>query len=417
MGKTIFVYENFKSSEPVLMGRLYVDEIRGKESFSFEFDSEWIAGNRRLFLDPNLTMAPGRQYQYGETIFGVFSDLSPDRWGRVLMDRKERFAAEKENRRPRKLMESDYLLGVYDKTRMGAIRLKTSPDGEFLSSDKETAVPPWALLRKLENAVGNYEKDTGFAQEKWINQLIMPGSSLGGTRPKATVQDQNGELWIAKFPSRKDTYDIGAWEKTVNDLAGLCGLDVPLCGLEKLSENGSTFLVKRFDRRGENRIHFASAMTMLGMNEASPDIHGAGYADIADFLKAYSAEPIKDTVELWRRIVFNMAITNTDDHLRNHGFLLKKGRWRLSPLYDVNPSPYGDMLSLSIDGNTADISFDAAIDCAVMYGISKDDAVKEVKKMTEIIKDNWRYVAGRNKIRRAEADEMASAFEICERWK
>lgn len=239
---------------------------------------------------------------------------------------------------------------------MGAIRFKTEENGEFLSDDKEMAAPPWATLRTLEEASRQFEKEENILEEKWLNQLLKPGSSLGGARPKASVQAPDGELWIAKFPSRKDEYDIGAWEKVAHDLANICGLNVPESRFEIFSKLGGTFLVKRFDRAGKRRIHFASAMTMLGKEDGACAEDGSGYLDIASFLKANSAMPEVDLRELWRRIVFNMAISNTDDHLRNHGFLLTQKGWRLSPLYDVNPVPYGDMLALNVDEINNDIS-------------------------------------------------------------
>ena len=215
-------------------------------------------------LDPDLALYKGRQYPINKNTFGIFADSSPDRWGRVLMQRREKFLADKEGRKPRKLLDSDYLLGVYDETRMGAIRFRLDDDGPFLSDDKEAAAPPWATLRSLEEASRQFEKDENTLEEKWLRQLIRPGSSLGGARPKATVQAVDGSLWIAKFPSKHDDNNTGAWEKVTHDLARMCGLDVPESRLETFSKLGSTFLVKRFDRDGERRIHFASAMTMLG---------------------------------------------------------------------------------------------------------------------------------------------------------
>lgn len=210
----------------------------------------------------------GRQYPTGKNIFGLFADASPDRWGRVLMNKRERILAEKEGRKPSKLYDSDYLLGVYDETRMGGIRFKVNPEGPFLSDDKETAATPWATLRTLEEASRNFENDETGLTEKWLNQLIKPGSSLGGARPKATVVDTKDQLWIAKFPSKNDENDTGAWEIVAHDLAALCGLNVPEAKLEKFSPLGSTFLIKRFDRLGSKRVHFASAMTLLGKKTA-----------------------------------------------------------------------------------------------------------------------------------------------------
>ncbi|MCF0114566.1 MAG: HipA domain-containing protein, partial [Erysipelotrichaceae bacterium] len=306
--KTIYVYDDFSFDTPVLMGTLNVGIIRGSENFSFEYDSLWLS--KMLFpidIDPELPAYKGRQYPRSKSIFGVFSDASPDRWGRVLMNKRERIVADKEGRKPRKLLDSDYLLGVYDEMRMGGIRFKLDLEGPFLSDDKETAAPPWATLRTLEEASRNFENDETGLSEKWINQLIKPGSSLGGARPKATVVDTQGQLWIAKFPSKNDENDTGAWEKVVHDLARMCELNVPESKLEKFSDLGSTFLVKRFDRKGNKRVHFASAMTLLGKTDGADAQDGISYLDIAQFIKSNGANPKEDLIELWKRIVFNMA--------------------------------------------------------------------------------------------------------------
>lgn len=226
--KVIHVYDDFSFQGPMLMGTLYVSAIKGGESYSFEYTDQWLKKtNLMLTLDPELMPYSGRQYPTGKNIFGLFADASPDRWGRVLMNKRERILAEKEGRKPSKLYDSDYLLGVYDETRMGGIRFKKEQDGPFLSDDKETAAPPWATLRTLEEASRNFENDETGLSEKWLNQLIRPGSSLGGARPKVTVVDTNGQLWIAKFPSKNDENDTGAWEIVAHDLAKLCGLNVP----------------------------------------------------------------------------------------------------------------------------------------------------------------------------------------------
>jgi len=412
--KTIYVYDDFSFEKPVLLGRLYVGVIKGGESYSFEYDSEWL--KRTVFhadLDPELPAFGGRQFPSGKSIFGLFADASPDRWGRVLMNKRERILAEKEGRKPRKLHDSDYLLGVYDETRMGGIRFKETIEGNFLSDDRETAAPPWATLRTLEEASRNFENDEGGLSEKWLNQLIKPGSSLGGARPKATVVDTRGQLWIAKFPSKNDENDTGAWEKVVHDLAGMCGLDIPESKLEKFSKLGSTFLVKRFDRDKDKRIHFASAMTLLGKKDGASAADGTSYLDMAAFIKANGANPKADLVQLWKRIVFNMAVTNTDDHLRNHAFILTKKGWVLSPLYDVNPVPYGDELSLNVDEEDNRISLELAVQTAPRFGITEAEAEKIAGDMIRIVGDHWRPLAGRYGLSRGQIEEMRPAFSLC----
>lgn len=412
--KTIFVYDDFSTELPVLMGSLYVNVIKGGESYSFEYDKDWLRKTGlTLTLDPELMPYSGRQYPTGKNIFGLFADASPDRWGRVLMNKRERILAEKEGRKPSKLYDSDYLLGVYDETRMGGIRFKANQEGPFLSDDKETAAPPWATLRTLEEASRNFENDETGLTEKWLNQLIKPGSSLGGARPKATVVDTKDQLWIAKFPSKNDENDTGAWEMVSHDLAALCGLNVPEAKLEKFSPLGSTFLIKRFDRMGSKRVHFASAMTLLGKTDGASAADGSSYLDIAAFIKSYGAQPKKDLGELWKRIVFNMAVTNTDDHLRNHAFILTDKGWILSPLYDVNPVPYGDELSLNVDEEDNSISIDLAVQTAVRFGISESDAEAQAEEILKIVRDNWEKTAAGYGLTRRQIEEMRPAFSAC----
>lgn len=412
--KTIFVYDDFSTDQPVLMGSLYVNVIKGGESYSFEYDKGWLKKTGlTLTLDPELMPYSGRQYPTGKNIFGLFADASPDRWGRMLMNKRERILAEKEGRKPSKLYDSDCLLGVYDETRMGGIRFKVNPEGPFLSDDKETAAPPWATLRTLEEASRNFENDETGLTEKWLNQLIKPGSSLGGARPKATVVDTKDQLWIAKFPSKNDENDTGAWEIVAHDLAELCGLNVPEAKLEKFSPLGSTFLIKRFDRLGSKRVHFASAMTLLGKKDGASAADGSSYLDIAAFIKSYGAQPKKDLIELWKRIVFNMAVTNTDDHLRNHAFILTDKGWILSPLYDVNPVPYGDELSLNVDEDDNSISIDLAVQTAVKFGISKSDAEAVAEDILQIVRDNWERTAAGYALTRRQIEEMRPAFNAC----
>ncbi len=415
MEKKIFVYEDFSSEEPQKLGVLYVDSVRGTEHYSFEYDNEWLKKTKlRFHLDPELSMFSGRQYTT-KYIFGLFADASPDRWGRVLMMRREALLARKEDRKPSKLYDSDFLLGVYDETRMGAIRFKETEDGPFLSDDRETAAPPWATLRSLEEASRQFENDENFLNEKWLKLLLKPGSSLGGARPKATVEDEQGSLWIAKFPSKNDDCNVGAWEKVVHDLAKMCGLNVPESRLEKFSRVGSTFLVKRFDREGKRRIHFASAMTMLGKSDGASADDGSSYLDIVEFIKSYGAYPKEDLLELFKRIVFNMAVSNTDDHLRNHGFILAEKGWKLSPLYDVNPVPYGDTLSLNVDSYDNSISVELAIESAEYFDITTEDAQTIAEEIVTTVKNNWEKLASKYGISREQTEQMRPAFEVCYR--
>ena len=412
--KIIYVYADFLPYHNELIGKLYASGMKGREFYSFEYDSEWLL-HEGTPLDPDLQLYKGRQYiNDDKNIFGLFADSCPDRWGRLLMKRREAIRAKKANEKPKKLAESDFLLGVYDQARMGGLRFKTEINGDFLSNDKEFATPPWTSLRKLEQATAAFENDDSGLEEKWLKQLIAPGSSLGGARPKASVMAPDGSLWIAKFPSKNDEQNTGAWEMVVHDLAIMCGLDVPEAKLERFSKLGSTYLVKRFDREGEQRIHFSSAMTMLGKKDGSGAVDGSSYLEIVSFLKANGATPKKDLLELWKRIVLSMAVSNTDDHFRNHGFILSEDGWILSPLYDVNPDIYGENLSLNVNADDSSIDFDLAIESALYYGISKNQATQTVNEIKLIVRDNWRNIAKKYGISRGEIERMEPAFRECE---
>ena len=414
--KKIYVYLDNDVDVKIKVGCLFSDYQRGAEKFSFEYDKEFLqsefAGH---FFDYDLQLYRGRQYlPLEKSLFGVFSDSAPDRWGRILMKRREKIAANEEGRlKPRPLNESDFLLGVYDEARMGALRFSLVDGGEYLSSEKDLSTPPFENLHTLEEASREFEKDENLLEGKWLKQLLAPGSSLGGARPKATVKDVDGSLWIAKFPSKHDEYDSGAWEKTVHDLAKLCGLNVPESRLMKFSKFGSTFLVKRFDREGAKRIHFMSAMTALGKKDGANATDGTGYLDIAAFIGAYGAAPQEDLKELWRRIVFNMAVSNTDDHLRNHGFVLTSKGWRLSALYDVNPIPDGASLSLNVSEEDNSLSINLVVEVAEQFMISKKEAATLANEIVSTVRDNWRKIAEKNGLSKSSIEYMKSAFALC----
>lgn len=409
-GKEIFVYADFEQFDNELVGKINVSNVRGREFYSFEYSEEWLK-HQNFVIDPDLQLYKGRQYiNDDKKIFGAFADSCPDRWGRKLMDRREELRARENDERPRKLLESDYLLGVYDESRMGGLRFKTNEDGTFLSDDVEFSIPPWTSLRELEQASIAFENEDNGLDDKWLKQLLAPGSSLGGARPKASVKAPDETLWIAKFPSKHDDIDSGAWEMVVHDLAIMCGLNVPEAKAEKFSKLGTTFLVKRFDRDGEKRIHFSSAMTMLGKSDGANAADGSSYLEIVSFLKANGAHPKDDIKELWKRIVFSIAVSNTDDHFRNHGFILENDGWSLSPMYDVNPDLYGRYLSLNINDTESMLDFDVAIDAAPYYGIEKKDAEKMVDEIKNIVTNNWKNLASKYGVGRGEIERMKVAF-------
>ena len=411
--KIIYVYSDWNGRAPKLMGTLHTAKIRGKELLSFEYSKHWIGSAETSFMfDPDLHFYEGRQYiPSGKTLFGMFSDSCPDRWGRLLMNRKEAIQAKKEGRKPRVLTESDYLLGVFDETRMGALRFSLEEGGPFLSADENLPVPPWATLRALESASLEFENDENGQEEKWLDQLLAPGSSLGGARPKASVLAPDGALWIAKFPSKHDEWNSGAWEIVVHDLAIKCGLSAPEAKLETFSGIGGTFLVRRFDREKDRRIHFSSAMTLLGKVDGD-GAQGTSYLDIASFIKSNGASPKQDLYELWMRVVFNIAVSNTDDHLRNHGFLLTERGWTLSPQYDVNPSIYGNTLSLNVNADDNSAVFELAHETAEYYGISNSDAKNKVAEISSTVHRNWRELAAYYGLSKSAIDHMEPAFAM-----
>lgn len=399
--------------EEIYLGKLYVGNIKGKDVFSIELSSDYLKSKySKEKFDPEIENYIGRQYMSTDkAIFGFLSDASPDRWGRVLIRKKESELAKKENRKPRQLSEVDYLLGVYDESRMGALRLKLDYDGDFLASSKEEIVPPWVYLRTLEEYAVRFDNDEEI-DDKWIKNLLLPGSSLGGARPKATVYSPSGDLWIAKFPSKKDNYDVGAWEAVAYDLAKICGLNISDFKVEKFSKYGTTFLTKRFDRNGKRRLHFISFMTLLNAKDGESENYS--YIDLASYIKSNSSRPNYDLKELWKRIVFNMSITNIDDHLRNHGVLLTENGIELSPLYDINPTPYGDRLSLNITPNDNIIDANNLLSTYMFYNLSKDEAIKLYNDVVTKVNLNWRKVAKSYNISNASIEEMSQAFSLKE---
>ena len=412
--KTIYIYECWSSDQPSLMGCLFVDVLRGKESVSFEYDTKWLKAHPgQYFLDPDLQLYRGRQYApMDKTLFGIFADSCPDRWGRLLMRRREAIQAAREGRKPKQLSETDYLLGVHDEGRMGALRFSLHVGGPFLSCDSDMAAPPWVILRDLEAASLAFEQDEDTLNDRWLRQLIAPGSSLGGARPKATVRASDGTLWIAKFPSKQDENNTGAWEQVAHELAKVCGLNVPESKLERYSDAGSTYLVKRFDRVGMRRIHFSSAMSLLGQTDGASN---SSYLDLVDFITKAGAQPKEDLTELWKRIVFSMAVSNTDDHLRNHGFLLTKKGWRLSPMYDVNPVPYGEMLSLNVSLDDSRIDLDLAFEVASFFGLTPEEAASAAQNILTTIRNQWRSIAATCGLNREAQNEMTQAFALSEK--
>lgn len=418
--KTVWVYADWDGIEsPELMGVLQAELLRGKEIFSFEYDSAWLKNPRSQVLDPDLQLYGGKQYltSSGKSNFGVFLDSSPDRWGRVLMRRREAALARNEDRRERNLVESDYLLGVFDGHRMGGLRFKVDPEGPFLSNDSKLASPPWASIRELEQISLRLEEDDVSDDPEylsWLQMLVAPGSSLGGARPKASVLDSNQHLWIAKFPSKQDDFDIGAWEWLVHQLAIRSGITMAEGMAQRFSSPHHTFLTKRFDRTDKgSRIHFASAMTLLGYLDGQDYLDGISYLELAEFITRTSAAVQEDLEELWRRIVFSICVSNVDDHLRNHGFILTPGGWRLSPAYDINPVETGTGLKLNISENDNSLSLELAMDVIPFFRIKRGKALEIKEEISKAVL-HWRVLAKKIGIPNQQIELKASAFRHAE---
>jgi len=406
----ILVYANWVGiPEPLKVGVLRSSLIRGSEHFSFSYDPTWLTSPYSQKIDPDLHLYQGEQHSSDDRNFRVFLDSCPDRWGRLIMQRREAVWARQENRKPKKLTEADYLLGVHDLHRMGALRFKLDENGSFLDDNSELAAPPISSLRELEIATLEVEKpgvNLSPDYQKWINMLISPGSSLGGARPKASVMDEEGNLWIAKFPSLYDDYDVAAWEMLVYKLAIEAGIDMALSMIKKLNHHHHTFLSKRFDRISGERLHFSSAMTQLGYFDGEA---GASYIELAEFLIENGANTKSDLAQLWRRIVFYIAISNTDDHLRNHGFIHTDKGWVLSPAYDINPVADGIGLHLNIDEFDNQLDFTLAFSVIDYFQLSQERAENIHQEVIDAVK-KWRKVANELCINKDEQEMMATAF-------
>lgn len=409
----IYVYADWEEIQgPLMMGMITIVYTKGHHVVSFDYDRNWITGGIAQGIDPDLQFYTGPQYiRKGKLNFGLFMDSSPDRWGRTLMDRREAILARQENRKPKKLFEEDYLLGVYDSYRMGSLRFKVEGNDNFQNEDKGFAAPPWTSIRELEQASLQLENNLLKEAEvlKWINMLIAPGASLGGARPKASVLDESGHLWIAKFPSVNDTHDVGAWEMIVNELALQAGIEIAQGMVKQYNDKYHTYLSKRFDRSGGGgRIHFASAMTLLGLSDGAT---GVSYLDLGAFIMRSGAFPNQDLEQLWRRIVFYIAIKNTDDHLRNHGFLLSTNGWKLSPAYDINPVYYGTALTLNISETDNSLNVEVAREVAKYFRV-KDKKANEIISEVRKVVGQWNKQAAKYKIPSQEKELMAAAFEM-----
>ena len=409
----IYVYAHWKGMKvPQLTGVLSALYAKGKKAFSFAYDKEWIRSKQQQLLDPDIQFYSGPQYPVNKENFGVFLDSMPDTWGKTLMRRRAAQEAKLKNEKARTLYEIDYLLGVYDQSRMGALRFKTDINGAFLDSNDLDPTPPWSSIGELQKAAQEFENDHNSDEaRKWLNILMAPGSSLGGARPKANIVDNENNLWIAKFPAKNDTTNKAAWEYLAYKLAIKAGIKMSECKIQKIAGNYHTFFTKRFDRENGERIHFASAMTMTGNTEDTIKDHPASYLDLAEFIQNNGCDIEENLEQLWSRIVFNIAISNTDDHLRNHGFILTDQGWTLSPAYDLNPSIDKDGLALNIDMDNNALDYDLAKSVGEYFrldNVQMNTIINEIKTAVS----TWKAEASKIGISKQEQELMKKAYKI-----
>ena len=410
----IYVYADFNWLKKVeLVGELSMQSIRGKESYSFEFSKDWLKNYGSIQLSDDINNYTGIQYcQQNNEIFGCFADSLPDRWGRTLILRREQILAMEEKRPVRRLTEFDFLTGIDDYTRIGGFRYKIDPTGEFINTSNKLQIPPITEIKELvraSNEIELSEEKNTLPQKKWLFQLIQPGTSLGGARPKATIIDENKHLYIAKFPSRNDLYDVGLWEHLSHLLAKESGLNCSESKVIKAGNKYHTLLSKRFDRTADNkRIHYASAMTMLGLKDGCNANTGNGYLDIVNYIIKNCCNVDYNLKELYRRVAFNISIGNSDDHFRNHGFLLTPQGWTLSPAFDINPSLSKEQ-SLLINSYTAKSDLNILLDSCEEYMLNHNTAKQIIEEVLKGI-SKWKLLANKINIPTSEQNIFKDRF-------
>lgn len=397
------------------VGELCHETLRGSDTYSFRFAESWLARHGDLFFGEDLNSYPGMQFtKPGRDIFGCFSDALPDRWGRTLLKRRELLQAKEESRAPRRLSSFDYLLGIDDFSRMGGLRFKEKADGGFINASAALRIPPLADIRGLifaSQEIERSEEENLLPEKRWLYQLLRPGTSLGGARPKASVTDEHGNLCVAKFPSRADDRDIGLWEHFAHLLAKEAGIEAAATKPLRAGGKYHTLLSRRFDRTSEGRrVHFASALTLLGLDDGDNAQTGRGYVDIADFILQHCTRVEQNLEELYRRAAFNVCIGNSDDHFRNHGFLLTPKGWTLSPAYDLNPT-LSRHQSLLISSSTNEADLSSLFQAREEYLLPEKTARRILEEVTAAV-SRWQSLANRLGLPPREQDLFASRFIV-----
>ena len=400
--KRITVYADFDFlSTPQEIGVLGYEHVRGKDHFVFEYSHQWLKQYGGILLSGDLMNVPSLQHPRGnDNVFGFVKDSFPDRWGRLLLDRRERLTAQSEGRPTRMLTNYDYLIGIEDFTRMGGIRYKEDNNDGFINASAKYLVPPIESLRTLCDACHEIElaeERNELPERRWLDQLIDPGTSLGGARPKANVVDTDGTLYVAKFPSKKDLENTELIEHFSHQLASKAGIRVAKTRTIRISKDRDLLLSERFDRTKEGRrIHFASAMSLLGLDDGAGSSTGNGYLDIVEFILHGCTDVRRNLRELYRRVAFNILFGNTDDHFRNHGFLLTPKGWTLSPAYDINPGAKLHQCLL-IDSYTEQSDINVLLSACESYMIERQEAIEIIEEVRAAIKD-WRKTAAQLQI-------------------
>lgn len=417
--RKLYVYADFDWLKEIeFVGELGYESLRGSDSYCFTYDKEWLKRHADLILSDDMNNYPGQQHTLpGKDIFGCFSDALPDRWGRTLLLRREQIMASEEGRPVRRLSSFDFLTGIDDASRMGGFRFKEEPSGEFICVRESLKIPPLTDIRELVAASKEFEKSEEaniLPDRKWLKQLVQPGSSLGGARPKASVTDAAQALYVAKFPSRRDDYDVGLWEHLVHLLAAEAGICAASTQLISTGEGHHTLLSRRFDRTQEGRrIHFASAMTLLGLADGDDAATGYGYLDIVDFILRGCTDVDANLRELYRRVAYSICIGNSDDHFRNHGFLLTPKGWTLSPAYDMNPT-LNDHQSLLISASSNKSDLGILLEACEDYMLDAHEARRIITEVVNATRE-WRRLAVRLGASKREMDMFGGVFE--REWK
>lgn len=404
MDRQLTVHIDLDGTDHVV-GRLWTRVRGGRETCSFEYSPEWIARRAAFALDPELPLSQGPAHSE-RPLFNVFADTVPDRWGQMLIRRHERARARREGTQPRTLFESDFLVQVDDETRMGALRFKVTGQPDFVNKSGRR-VPPLLELPRLLSAVTRITEDRETDED--LQLVLAPGTSLGGARPKASIRDNDGHLLVAKFPRKDDEWPVTRWERTALALAEAAGIDVPDARLQLVARR-PVLMLRRFDRDGDERLPFISALTALSASDHS--VHS--YLELVEAIRRESASVDEDLRQLWRRVVFNILISNTDDHLRNHGWLRLSGGWRLAPAFDLNPMPVDvkpRIHALAIDEADATGSLDLALAVAPQFGIDKSADARAITRDVGKAVGRWRQVAAKHDLTRPQIERMASAFD------